>query len=675
MNDINNIGFANIFVMVVILITILILTASVIHQLVKRNVKRATRKAMESNMIMQQAIARSDRTVIGYDPDDEHFYNIYGELLPKEGLSRKDILRSVHPDDKEKMHVFFEALLSGSAETDNAYYQLNVNPGGEPVWHHVHTHAITEYEHGRRSGIILNITDETNEQRARKMDNETDEKYTLIFENSIIGISFYDPDGYLIDANRQMREICNFESRYDSLYYETPIYDILSSPTNRGEMQDYWGCQKIENPKRNVSKYVESRIRPIYDENGHLKYTVVSARDITQERELYMQSKLNNEQISYASREVTRYEEQLRYLLEHSKMHVWRSSFEQQEITFFTDLHQIVRTASFDEFGKMLQSDDEQVRKMIMGYTEAERDVHDIVTQPFIGLFEQDGKTHWYNINSLPIYDKQGRQTGNFGLIRDTTMLIEEQEMLKRETERANDSGRLKSVFLANMTHEIRTPLNAIVGFSDLLHDIESPDDKREMMRIIRNNCDMLLRLVNDVLIVSNMESNGITMNKTEFDFASEFDALCHSLAGRVTEPGVEFIIDNPCETLPVCLDKERIAQVATNFVTNAVKYTQQGHIKLGYRPNADAPNGKGQDGLLIYCEDTGSGIPKEDCERIFERFVKLNDYIQGTGLGLSICKAIAKNCNGQIGVDSEVGKGSTFWFWLPLDSQATKDN
>jgi signal transduction histidine kinase len=214
---------------------------------------------------------------------------------------------------------------------------------------------------------------------------------------------------------------------------------------------------------------------------------------------------------------------------------------------------------------------------------------------------------------------------------------------------------------MANMTHEIRTPLNSIVGFSDVLPMMTTPEEKQEIVKVIMNNCDMLLRLINDILAVSTLDSDGIKIMKQEVDFAKTFDEICLSLTERVQTPGVEFIKDNPYETLKAKLDPGRIQQVITNFVTNAVKYTQQGHIKVGYR--------KEDNGLYIYCEDTGAGIPKEAQQKVFERFVKLNDYVQGTGLGLAISKAIVERCNGRIGVNSEgEGKGSTFWMWVPCE-------
>ena len=227
----------------------------------------------------------------------------------------------------------------------------------------------------------------------------------------------------------------------------------------------------------------------------------------------------------------------------------------------------------------------------------------------------------------------------------------------------------MKAAFLANMTHEIRTPMNAIVGFSSLLQVVEDDKERHEFIRIIRNNCDMLLRLINDILEASSM-GQSLAIEPENVDVSSVFDDICQTLAQRVQEPGVEFLKDNPYATCMARIDKGRLQQLLTNFVTNAVKYTHQGHIKLGYR----LEERHGRQGLYSYCEDTGSGIPQDKHTAIFERFVKLNDYVQGTGLGLPICKAIVEKCGGEIGLESEVGQGSTFWFWIPVDVREVKE-
>ena len=210
------------------------------------------------------------------------------------------------------------------------------------------------------------------------------------------------------------------------------------------------------------------------------------------------------------------------------------------------------------------------------------------------------------------------------------------------------------------MTHEIRTPLNAIVGFSDILPMVDAGDERMEMIRIIRSNCDMLLRLINDILEASDM-GQSLVIQPEVVDLPKVFDDICITLAQRVQE--VPFVKDNPEATYAATIDKGRLQQLLTNFVTNAVKYTHEGHIRVGWQP----VQRDGIEGMYFYCEDTGAGIPKDKQTAVFDRFVKLNDFVQGTGLGLSICKAIVEKCNGHIGVTSQgEGHGSTFWFWIP---------
>ena len=263
-------------------------------------------------------------------------------------------------------------------------------------------------------------------------------------------------------------------------------------------------------------------------------------------------------------------------------------------------------------------------------------------------------------------YDKQGKHTGFTGIAIEITDLINTQQKLRETTEIANDSIRLKSVFLASMTHELRTPLNAIVGFATVLKATEDPTERQELIDIINNSCDMLQRLINDILEASVITSaTALNIKPVEVDFVHAFDNICFTLQQRITQAGLELKKENPYEHFFTTLDIGRVQQIVTNFVTNAVKFTQQGHVKLGYRYE--------RHGLYVYCEDTGVGIPKDKQEVIFERFIKLDEFIQGTGMGLNICKGLAEKMDGKIGVESEgLGKGSTFWLWLPCERRLT---
>lgn len=258
--------------------------------------------------------------------------------------------------------------------------------------------------------------------------------------------------------------------------------------------------------------------------------------------------------------------------------------------------------------------------------------------------------------------DKTGRVIKYLGVRLNITEQINYQKFLEQEREDARQADKLKSAFLANMSHEIRTPLNAIVGFSELLQTTEEPELRKEFMNIINNNNELLLRLIGDILDLSKIESGLLELKPEVFDMADAFKESYMTLKQRCTNPEVEFLGYNPYKSCRVKLDKNRLVQVGTNFITNAIKHTQKGYIRMGYEYI--------DEGIRIFVEDTGCGIPKEKQCRLFQRFAKLDDFTQGTGLGLAICKAIVDVQGGKVGLDSDEGKGSTFWAWFPCEAE-----
>ena len=236
-------------------------------------------------------------------------------------------------------------------------------------------------------------------------------------------------------------------------------------------------------------------------------------------------------------------------MMENCQMQAWRISIDRNIIEFYNGLSTVVRSFTLEDMRKIfVNQDDDFVRALDDPYKALDHPLI-YVGQMYPRVSQSSTELQWVQINSIPEFDKNGRLLGSFGIWRNINDIMQKQEQLKRETERANDSGHQKSVFLANMTHEIRTPLNAIVGFSDLLQAIDSPEEKREMIRIIHNNCDMLLRLVNDILVLSNVDANAMQMRPEQIDFVAEFNDICKSLAERVQEPTVQFQSESPCET------------------------------------------------------------------------------------------------------------------------------
>lgn len=230
---------------------------------------------------------------------------------------------------------------------------------------------------------------------------------------------------------------------------------------------------------------------------------------------------------------------------------------------------------------------------------------------------------------------------------------------LSEAMEKAEQANQLKTTFLANMSHEIRTPLNAIVGFSNMLPEMEDREEMREYADLIETNTDLLLQLISDILDVSKIEAGTFDFYPSLIDVNQTLEEIEQSMRLRLKGEAVTLSF---VERLPECtfyMDKNRLVQLISNFVVNAIKFTAHGSIEMGYQVE-DA------DTICFFVSDTGCGMSREQCAHVFERFVKYNPFIQGTGLGLSICQIIVERLGGEIGVDSEEGNGSVFWFTLP---------
>ena len=272
-----------------------------------------------------------------------------------------------------------------------------------------------------------------------------------------------------------------------------------------------------------------------------------------------------------------------------------------------------------------------------------------------------NGKGHiWWEFRYAQAKNGQDSTRNNVGvngLCLNIQQSKEVEEDLIKARIRAEEADQMKSAFLANMSHEIRTPLNAIVGFSTLISESEDKEEIKEFAKIIHANNELLLNLINDILDMSKIEAGILDFLYTEVEINELIQTLWRSYRFKIKE-GVEFRTELPAESYIIHTERNRLSQVLANFINNACKYTFEGMITIGYEIR--------KDDIYFFVTDTGKGIAEENISRVFERFAKLDSFTQGTGLGLSICELIIKHLGGEIGVESSVGKGSTFWCTVP---------
>ncbi|MDD3108170.1 MAG: ATP-binding protein [Alistipes sp.] len=612
-----------------------------------------------SHRDLQLILISGSISVWYYDALHHQFQTLYGNTLADQGLSTEQNQRMLHPEDRKLQSEVLESLLSGKQAHCAAIFRY------KPAWATSEEEAYRSYEcfmipetnhQGKIVGVKGSQKDITQKLQYRRELEAYKQRTTLAIQESGIMQWNYDNRKHKFIIFNEQQNVGG-ESIDHQLYLQNilPEDRALVNPIleamNRGEDHPFSVDLRLTFPNEQQWHYVTFSGTPLtYDSTGRVVvYTGLRYDNTIQVR---------------LTRELRLYSQKLNYILSHSDITVWDYDLLHQIFTLTGGDSDLIaqNTLTVEEYLSKIDPKERASAQAII-----ERMQHQAVDH-----FSNDrhlileGQNLYATINGMAIRDEQGAICGYSGLVRNNTQLMTLLEQLKEETRKAQQADMLKSAFLANMSHEIRTPLNAIVGFSSLLQDTEDPKERAHFIQIINTNSDHLLHLIGDILDLSKIEAGRVELDKESFDVVPFFNHLAASLQQRETHTEVEFRTFNPYLSCVVTLDKHLLAQLFTNFVTNAIKYTPKGHILMGYDYI--------EHGLRIYVEDTGIGIAKDKHEKIFHRFEKLDDFAQGTGLGLSICKAIIESKKGKIGFESDEGEGSTFWAWMPCEASIQSD-
>ena len=503
-------------------------------------------------------------------------------------------------------------------------------------------------------------------QKSRNDASAERNKLEKVLMTMPIGLCMYDTDGSISFANDRAMNIFGVKKFQDAKKFNIFKSTLLSEETKKkireqdlvdATFEYNYGLlpfeQDVRTPEHGIMRIsIMARYSKIYDSFGELKAYLVAYMDKTREQ--------NNSQKIHELDEIISLTADFAQL-GYSRINVIDNT------GFATKQWYKNNNMSFDDsskgiadFVEILHPDD---RRVSDDFRNAVRQGKNVRLNRRMKIRRPGTPGEW---DYLQVYSVVTKYEPEYGVIEISTITqsvnhqVKLEHSLVKAKEEAEKADKLKSAFLANMSHEIRTPLNAIVGFSQMLCREGVPEKERsEMMKIVEVNNELLLQLISDILDLSKLEAGTLEFVEKDVDVNS----ICKAVAGAIemkTKKDVKVKVELQKDDCHIMSDPNRIKQVLINFASNAAKFTDKGHIIIGYHFST-------LDRIRFFVEDTGIGIPEDKKAKIFERFVKLNTFVQGTGLGLQISKEIVTCLGGLIGVESEPGEGSMFWFEIPV--------
>lgn len=630
-----------------------------------QKIEESERRIAANNQLLHTVIDSMPCSLFIKDADDDYRYlvankkfcellanptrNLQGktdyELFPPEaaGRFRRDDMRAV----KEGVQIMPEESVPFG--------------GKEQIWHTTKTSLYDPADHRTLLiGVGMDITDI--KEATRKM--EKSEQETTAVNQLLLTILDCMPCSFFIkDADNDFRYLMANQWYYNLLQFtETNFIGKTDYDLFLKERADQYRADDLKVMEEDSLRVIEEEMilhtgetriwhtnkKPLVTPDGSQRLVIAVALDVTEqiEEQREIEYSKNILELTFAAGSIVPWE---------WDMATGRMSSRDQSALFTNDDYTVERF--LDE--RIHPDYKENFRKSICELRDGVGEVDCRVKVMYQGAWE------WMNVIGRRINDPRTGHLKGVGITRIITDEVRKQEELMKAKKKAEQSDALKSSFLANMSHEIRTPLNAIVGFSELVCEAEEDEDRDTYLHIIRTNSELLLRLINDILDLSKIEAGYVDYINSRFDLTALFSDQETVFRENMPE-GVRLVNCSPRGCCEVVLDKFRVSQILTNFLTNARKFTAQGSIEMGYEIV--------EGGVKLYVRDTGCGISPENQEKVFDRFEKLDKFAQGTGLGMAICKAIAEAYQGKIGLLSNLGEGALFWVYLPTEVYLSED-
>ena len=502
-------------------------------------------------------------------------------------------------------------------------------------------------------------------------------RYQTVFNSSLVDMLYYDADGILTDLNEKACETFHVSDREALLkrhvhFNDIPAYrsidykaiDTLECSTltdiDKVKLED----ERIPELKVHGKMYYETTVGAVHDDQGNTVGVVTAGRDVTDMVESYRHQKESTQLMERATKEIQQYVSNINYSLRVSDVRLMNYDPDTHVLKISNNLNNTGYELTQMRAITLIRESDRRKTKGLLRRMDSRRPgaisciLHTIMR-------DKEGRDVYLEFNVMPITDKDGRITHYFGMCRNETERIYTDLKLQTETAKAQDTERLKDLFLFNMSYELRTPLNAVIGFAQLFNSDHSPEDEPIFAEQIKKNTNDLLKLVDDILFMSRLDSHMIEYNYEDCDFATLFDGWCY-MGWSEVNPNVKTIVENPYDELVANIDMQYTAMIIQKLCSFSAVFTSEGTIRAKY----EYRHGE----LMITIEDTGRGIAPDDVHKSFERFSRdENNETLGGGLDMPIIHELAAQMGGTIELQSEKGKGTTAFFSLPCETKSIR--
>ena len=568
------------------------------------------------------------------------------------------------PEDYERLCKVLDEMVARKTEHETLEVHAVKGNGKDIYTFSVVFSVLRRRRDGSPTAIIGATTDVTSERQRQQQQKDTMLRYRHIFNSAMVDTVSYDEHGFIDDMNEKAAKaitggVQRVRDAHISFQQVLGDTELTTGNLDYTYLTQIYKSADDPRPLNQMLKrdelYYELQMVPIRDDDGQLLGIYGTGRDVTEVAKSYSRLRKNIVHLQEATNELQDYVRNIDCVMKDGGVRIVNYSPDTHTLLIYSEIehvqHRLTQT-------RLLSLVDEESKRTALRTL---NNMDNLTQQPVKGFVKstlrlRGGRRLCLYFSFVPVVDADGHVTHYFGMCRDISDIKATEEQLARETKKAQEVETVKNAFLRNMSYEIRTPLASVVGFAELFEMEHDPADEPFFINEIKKNSRNLLNLVNNILFLSRLNAGMVEVQTAPVDFAPFFEGRCQTAWLHCRQPGVDYAVDAPYDHLMLDIDLTNLGVVIDNVVTNAAQHTTKGYVHARFDYN-------GED-LTMTVQDTGCGIPADQLERVFERFVTSDSG--SNGLGLAICHEVVRLMGGRIRIKSEVGTGTIVWIIIP---------